>query len=103
MQAGGGCLVFCTTKKQCEVQAVAFSQQVGVDSIDPATHEARQQIAFDLACSQAGQIQEPLQELLLGCSGAAYHHAGACRTEPDARVESVHQMYGSEVLMTTNR
>jgi hypothetical protein len=55
---------------------VAFGQMIDVKSIDAATLRRRQDLALDLLCAQAGQMQAPLQELLLACTGGAYHHAG---------------------------
>lgn len=81
MQEQGGTLVFCSTRRQCELSAMALTQHLtsllpdqadGVRELRPQ----RMQMAMDLLAAQGGQIVDPLRDMLLSCAGVAYHHAG---------------------------
>ena len=80
MQEQGGCLVFCPTKRQCEISAQALCRAAagrGAAAVTPAQQAARLQLAMDLLAAQGGDMLSPLRDVLLSCTGVAYHHAGA--------------------------
>ena len=84
LQEAGGCLIFCTTRRQCKSHAMALTQLINrrsAELISSQQREPRLQMAMDLLNTQGGSILSPLRELLLSCCGVAYHHAGApCRS-----------------------
>lgn len=76
MQASkGGCLVFCRSRKGCEVGATEMSKLIHQNSIPEDARAARISVAMDLLTSQSAHAHQPLQELLLTATGVAYHHA----------------------------
>jgi hypothetical protein len=97
LQESGGCLVFCTTRKQCETQAAAFSELLASEGVTggcldvrPAgsqtwssiegsqadMRDGRQRLVLELMAAQGGEMVEPLLGILATGAGVAYHHAG---------------------------
>ena len=78
LQEQGGCLIFCTMRRQCETHALALVTAVTKAQQMPgdAVCTARLQLAMDLMAVQGGEMLAPLRDILLSCAGVAYHHAG---------------------------
>lgn len=91
VQEQGGCLIFCTMRRQCELHALALVTAITNSQAPPAEalRTTRLQLAMDLMTAQGGEMLAPLREILLSCAGVAYHHAGEPQLAPAELLASI--------------